>query len=160
MIEKGGLFSTDQEQLQRQPGQSHRLLIIDDVKRFIEESLYEFPEQEPEEQPEPFSAEDHYNLGIAYKEMGLLNKAMDEFRFALRGIERFVGASLLLALCCKEKKAYSEAANYLEEALSDPCCYDERSRMWLMYELAGLYELQGRLHDAFRLYEEIVQRTG
>ncbi len=37
---------------------------------------------------------------------------------------------------------------------------DERGRMWLMYELAGLYELQGRPHDAFSLYEEIVQRKG
>lgn len=131
-----------------------------DVERFIEESLHEFPAQEPGEQPEPFSAEDHYNLGIAYKEMGLLNKAMEEFRFALTAQERFVDAVLLLAACCKEKNAYSEAVNYIQGALNDSRCHDEGGRMLLMCELADFYELQGRPHDAFRLYDEIVQGIG
>lgn len=73
-----------------------------DVARFIEESLREFPEQVPEEQPGPLSAEDHYNLGIAYKVMGLLNKAREHFRLAARGTERFLDASVMLARCCKE----------------------------------------------------------
>ena len=131
-----------------------------EVEEFIDESLREFPEQVAGEQAESFSAEDHYDLGIAYKTMGLLDKAVSEFLFALNGTGRFTDALLMLALCCKERKVYSDAANYLEEALGNPLCRNEQSRMWLTYELANLYELQGRLHDAFTLYEEIVRGGG
>jgi len=41
--------------------------------------------------------EARYNLGIAYKEMGLLDEAVTEFRLAMRKPELFVGAGSLLA---------------------------------------------------------------
>ena len=47
--------------------------------------------------------ETHYNLGIAYKEMGLVNEAIGEFQLAIKGAERFFDASSMLALCFKEK---------------------------------------------------------
>ena len=73
-----------------------------EVERLIEESLREFPEQVTGEQVCSFSAEDHYDLGIAYKTMGLLDKAVNEFLFAMNGTERFTDALLMLALCSEE----------------------------------------------------------
>ena len=73
-----------------------------EVEEFINEGLREFPAQVAGEQAESFSAEDHYDLGIAYKTMGLLDKAVSEFLFAMNGTERFTDALLMLALCSEE----------------------------------------------------------
>jgi tetratricopeptide (TPR) repeat protein len=59
-----------------------------------------------------------YNLGIAYKEMGLLDEAVQEFRLALRKPELLIGASSLLADTLSDQGDVDAAIGVLDEVLS------------------------------------------
>jgi tetratricopeptide (TPR) repeat protein len=61
--------------------------------------------------------EARYNLGIAYKEMGLLEEAVKEFRLAMRKPELHVGASSLLADTLSEQGDADGAVTVLDEVL-------------------------------------------
>jgi len=98
--------------------------------------------------------ETHYNLGIAYKEMGLLNEAMIEFKQAMNGPERFIDSCNMLAACHQESGNHPEAIKLLERALSDPRC-DEAQGHWLRYDLASLYEKESRREEALNMFSKI-----
>jgi len=100
--------------------------------------------------------ETHYNLGIAYKEMGLLNEAIIEFKQAMNGPERFIDSCNMLAACHQENGNHSEAIKLLERALSDPQC-GEAQGQWLRYDLAALYEKESRPEEALALFGEIAK---
>jgi tetratricopeptide (TPR) repeat protein len=100
--------------------------------------------------------ETHYNLGIAYKEMGLLNEAMIEFKQAMNGPERFIDSCNMLAACHQENGNHPEAIKLLERALSDPRC-DEAQGHWLRYDLASLYEKQSRPEEALSMFSKIAE---
>jgi tetratricopeptide (TPR) repeat protein len=98
--------------------------------------------------------ETHYNLGIAYKEMGLIPEAIKEFELAFQGNQRFQDASSMLASCYKENGMIDTAIEILQNALEDPRCKKENV-IALKYELAALYEIQGIEEQAKTLYGEI-----
>lgn len=98
--------------------------------------------------------ETHYNLGIAYKEMGLIPEAIKEFELAFQGDHRFQDASSMLASCYKENGMIDTAIEILNNALEDPRCKKENS-IALKYELALLYDIQGVRDQAKALFEEI-----
>jgi tetratricopeptide (TPR) repeat protein len=100
--------------------------------------------------------ETHYNLGIAYKEMGLLNEAMIEFKQAMNGPERFIDSCNMLAACHQENGNHPEAIKLLERALSDPRC-DEAQGHWLRYDLASLYEKESRPEEALNMFTKIAE---
>ncbi|MDC4226848.1 MAG: hypothetical protein MPW15_22035 [Candidatus Manganitrophus sp.] len=66
--------------------------------------------------------ETHYNLGIAYKEMGLIPEAIKEFELAFQGDLRFQDASSMLASCYKENGMIDTAVEIIQNALEDPRC--------------------------------------
>ena len=45
----------------------------------------------------------HYQLGIGFKEMGMLDEAIGEFQMASRDRDSFVACSSMLGLCFREK---------------------------------------------------------
>ncbi|MBI5905552.1 MAG: tetratricopeptide repeat protein [Deltaproteobacteria bacterium] len=59
-----------------------------------------------------------YNLGIAYKEMGLLEEAVKEFRLAMRKPELAIGASSLLADTLSDQGDPDAAVAILDEVLA------------------------------------------
>jgi tetratricopeptide (TPR) repeat protein len=62
--------------------------------------------------------EARYNLGIAYKEMGLLEEAAMEFRMAMKRPDLRVGSSSLLADTLSEQGDLDAAAGVIEEVLA------------------------------------------
>jgi tetratricopeptide (TPR) repeat protein len=102
--------------------------------------------------------EARYNLGIAYKEMGLLEEAEKEFRLAMRKPELRVGSSSLLADTLAEQGDLDTAAAVLDDALSADGVSDEERRD-LKYHKAVLLSRGGREEDArgifLALYEEM-----
>lgn len=98
--------------------------------------------------------ETHYNLGIAYKEMGLIPEAIKEFELAFQGNQRFQDASSMLASCYTENGMIDTAIEILTNALEDPRCKKENT-IALKYELALLYDIQGDPDQAKALFEEI-----
>jgi len=98
--------------------------------------------------------ETHYDLGVAYKEMGLIAEAIEEFRSAARGPTRFVDACAMIAACYKEQSLNKSAIALLDRVLADAHCAGP-GVPYVKYDLAVLYEEEGFADKAVRLYEEI-----
>lgn len=140
----------------------------DEIKAIIEE---ESTAQEPELEEDVFeifeefkkgiskevSEEDyetHYNLGIAYKEMGLIDDAIKEFQVAKNSHERKVQTLSMLGLCYMEKGLYDLAVRTFEEALENTKEKDET--YWsIKFDMAESYEKMGQKDKALALYTEI-----
>jgi tetratricopeptide (TPR) repeat protein len=113
-----------------------------------------FHDKETEAQQEDVDPETHYNLGIAYSEMGLISEAIEEFKLSAQSSERFVDSHSMLSACYRKKGKTSEAIQPLEVALADPRC-GRSEKLWLSYDLALLYEQLDRFDDALKLYSKV-----
>jgi tetratricopeptide (TPR) repeat protein len=98
--------------------------------------------------------ETHYDLGIAYKEMGLVAEAIEEFQLAARGPTRFVDACTMIAACYKDQNRNKSAIAFLERVLADARCMGPGAP-YVKYDLAVLYEDEGFADLAVRMYEDI-----
>jgi tetratricopeptide (TPR) repeat protein len=99
-------------------------------------------------------AETHYTLGIAYKNMGLIEEAKEEFALAMKGSEVFLDACLMTAVCLKEQEQHDAASAQLERLLTDPRCQGAKAQA-IRYELGLLYEMQQQWQLATSMFEAI-----
>ncbi len=95
-----------------------------------------------------------YNLGIAYKEMGLLDEAVAEFTHARRKPEYFVGASSLLADTYAAKEDFPAALAVLDEMLVAGILAEEELRN-VRYQKAVLLEKCGKVEQAKGIFLSI-----
>jgi tetratricopeptide (TPR) repeat protein len=93
----------------------------------------------------------HYDLGIAFKEMGLLDEAIGELQKALRAPEGKLRSSEALGVCFVEKRAYVVAESILRRALDLPAASDQ-DRLGILYWLGRALEAQGKKVEARELY--------
>jgi tetratricopeptide (TPR) repeat protein len=98
--------------------------------------------------------ESHYNLGIAYREMGLLDDAISEFEKAEVEPARFVDCQTLKGLSFSDKGDYKNAELMFQQALDSPHLEDIQ-RLNLGYELGLLYERAERPNDALISYQDV-----
>jgi tetratricopeptide (TPR) repeat protein len=98
--------------------------------------------------------ESHYDLGVAYKEMGLLDEAISEFQKALRGTEHRGRTYEALGQCFVEKRQYQIALTILSRALSDQHATDDQL-VGVLYLLGYASEALGRFPDALKFYERV-----
>ncbi|MEW6586046.1 MAG: tetratricopeptide repeat protein [Nitrospirota bacterium] len=98
--------------------------------------------------------ETHYNLGIAYKEMGLIDDAIREFQASRKDPKRFVHSSNLLGVCYMEKGLHPLAVDVLKNAIDK--MEDKGESFWAMkYDLAEAYEKNGNMKEALELYMQV-----
>jgi tetratricopeptide (TPR) repeat protein len=98
--------------------------------------------------------ETHYDLGIAYKEMGLLEDAIGEFQIALGGPARKLASLHAMGLCALDLERASDAVSHLEQALALPEVPSEQ-QVALYFDLGRAYEQQGDLERARRAYQTV-----
>ena len=98
--------------------------------------------------------ESHYNLGIAYREMGLLDDAISEFEKAEREPARYVDCQTLKGLSFSDKQDYEKAELMFQQALDSPEL-EAIQRLNLGYELGLLYERAERTNDALISYQNV-----
>ncbi len=99
-------------------------------------------------------SETHYNLGIAYKEMGLIDDAINEFNIAMKDPKKVFDASIMLALCYKELRRYEEAISVLKNALNRDNLPKEEI-LALTYELGVIYETMGDREKALEAFNRV-----
>jgi len=97
----------------------------------------------------------HYDLGIAYKEMGLLDDALKEFEIATASPDLFREACSMLALCQRERGELGEAVRWYEKAIESPGGTPEELQ-GLRYDLAEALLQQGNDKGALDLYRNIL----
>jgi tetratricopeptide (TPR) repeat protein len=98
--------------------------------------------------------ETHYTLGVAYKNMGLLEEAKEEFCLSLQSHDFFSDSCLMIAVCLKEQGECRSASAQLELLLRDPKCQGAKA-LAIRYELGLLYEAQEQWSQAAAIYESI-----
>jgi tetratricopeptide (TPR) repeat protein len=96
----------------------------------------------------------HYDLGVAYREMGLLDEAIAEFQKALRASEGRLKSSEALGLCFFEKGQFAVAETILRRGLDLPARSDAE-RIGLLYWLGRALEDQQKGRDALDAYNRV-----
>jgi tetratricopeptide (TPR) repeat protein len=96
----------------------------------------------------------HYDLGVAFKEMGLLDEAIAEFQKALRAPEGKLRTSEALGACFIEKGAFVVAESILRRGLELPASGDQE-RVGVLYWLGRALEETGKKAEARDLYGRV-----
>ncbi len=99
--------------------------------------------------------ETHYNLGIAYKDMGLYDDAIRELEYAAKDSSLVQDSLSLMAMCYMEKREYGSAAEAIEQALE---IASEDNRTGLYYQLGEVKEKQNDWSEALNAYEQVQSR--
>lgn len=98
--------------------------------------------------------ESHYDLGVAYKEMGLLDDAIAEFQRALRSPTHRLPAYEALGQCFLEQGSFPVAVTVLSRALHEPGLNDEQ-RVGVLYLLGYACEALQRRDEARSYYQRV-----
>jgi tetratricopeptide (TPR) repeat protein len=101
-------------------------------------------------------ADTHYDLGLAYKEMGLHDEAIKAFEKTLRAPGREVQCRVMIGMCQREMGNPSEAIHQFKAGLhAEP---SERERQSLYYEIGNTYEAIGDEAEALYFFEMVTKR--
>jgi tetratricopeptide (TPR) repeat protein len=84
----------------------------------------------------------HYNLGIAYKEMQLIEPSIEEFKIAMGDPERTLECCSMLSICEQARGDLDAAVEWLRKGILAPGFPPEDS-IGLRYDLAEVYLQQG-----------------
>jgi tetratricopeptide (TPR) repeat protein len=104
--------------------------------------------------------ETHFNMGIAYKEMGLLEDAIREFQDASKFVEpsektkRHFECCNLLGLCFMEKGMPNLALLWYKKCLDTEHLTEEERRA-VNYEIGNAYEKEGEKRKAAEYFGQI-----
>jgi len=125
---------------------------LDDVFEEFKEGM--------EDDSEGGDHETHYHLGIAFKEMGLLEEAIGEFQRALNTLphdvasDEFVKCCNMLGLCFVEKGLPQVAIKWFTKGLSSPG-RNEETYQALRYDLARAHEMAGNTKAALETFLDV-----
>ncbi len=99
----------------------------------------------------------HYDLGIAYKEMGLYDDAVAEFKIATMNPARRCIGETMIGLCYEEKGDYPAAVEHFKLGLQ-ASQRTEQEELGLYFEIAAAYEHLGDGLEALYFYQKVSKR--
>jgi tetratricopeptide (TPR) repeat protein len=124
-------------------------------------SLFDELESETKAANEPVAEtfESHYDQGLAYFEMEMIESAIEHFQKAVRLMpanesSRLLHCCNLLGLCFTRMGLDQPAIMWFKRGLSAPGCRDEEYKA-IRYELALVYEKTGDRESAIKHFSEI-----
>jgi tetratricopeptide (TPR) repeat protein len=126
----------------------------------LAEVFQEFRNELGEFNEETEDLETHYNLGIAYREMGLLDEAIGEFQKVAKAVQNgspfryAMNCSTLLALSFMDKGEPKIAAMWYRRALETPGL-DPETILALRYDLGVSLEIAGESPAALDSFRQV-----
>jgi tetratricopeptide (TPR) repeat protein len=126
--------------------------------------LEEMGEPQGEAAGAPNDTETHYSLGVAFREMGLLDEAIGEFQKVAKGAGKgkfppnFLQACSLLAICFMDKKMPAVAVKWYTRALETPDLGEE-ANLALQYDMGIAYEQAGDPRMALEKFTEVYSQN-
>jgi pilus assembly protein FimV len=106
---------------------------------------------------EDSDADTHFDLGLAYKEMGLHDEAIKAFQKVLTSTRREVQSHMMIGLCHREQGNLSEAINQFKAGLYvDKITAAEK--FGLYYEIGSCYEDLEDPQEALYYYEMVLKK--
>lgn len=97
----------------------------------------------------------HFDLGLAFREMGLYDEAINEFRQAAQDSSRRLACLTMQGACLRDRGEHDTAINVLSSLLKPGLGLEESSMV--KYELALTYESYGDTAKATQYLNEIVE---
>jgi tetratricopeptide (TPR) repeat protein len=128
-------------------------IALAEEEQSLEEIFKEF-KKGVEQQLDAEDYDTHYNLGIAYKEMGLIDEAIGEFQLASKDPKRAVECSSMLGLCFLEKGMPQLAIKWYRKGLEIPEITEEE-HIGLLYDLGSAYVEVGDTANAQKAFMEV-----
>jgi tetratricopeptide (TPR) repeat protein len=128
-----------------------------DLADMFGELKHELEEDAATVQEDP---ETHYNLGVAFREMGLLDEAIAELQKVCQAVDRgqcfpqMMQTYTWLAQCFLDKNVPEAAIRWYEKALK-LSGIDEDTRTALNYELAAAFESAGNKATALKYFLDV-----
>ena len=116
--------------------------IVEGFKKGVAENL----------SPEDYDT--HYNLGIAYREMGLLDEAIGEFQLAAKDPAHLVDCCSMLGVSFLEKGLPELAVKWYQRGLTAPDLKEE-VMLSLLYDMGEVYAMMGDAAAARKTFVEL-----
>ncbi|HXI12261.1 MAG TPA: tetratricopeptide repeat protein [Thermoanaerobaculia bacterium] len=129
------------------------LLSLSEEEQSLEEIFKEF-KKGVEQQLDSEDYDTHYNLGIAYKEMGLTDEAIGEFQLASKDPKRIVECCSMLGLCFLEKGMPQLSIKWYRKGLESPDVTEEET-VGLLYDLGSAQMEVGDATEAQKTFTEV-----
>ena len=126
---------------------------LSEEEQSLEEIFKEF-KKGVEQQLDSEDYDTHYNLGIAYKEMGLIDEAIGEFQLASKDPKRAVECASMLGLCFLEKGMPQLAIKWYRKGIEMPEILAEEN-VGLLYDLGSAYMEVGDTDNAQKAFAEV-----
>jgi pilus assembly protein FimV len=126
---------------------------LSEEEQSLEEIFKEF-KKGVEQQLDSEDYDTHYNLGIAYKEMGLIDEAIGEFQLASKDPKRAVECASMLGLCFLEKGMPQLAIKWYRKGLEMPELTEEE-HVGLLYDLGSAHVEVGDTDNAQKAFMEV-----
>jgi tetratricopeptide (TPR) repeat protein len=104
------------------------------------------------EQVQADDAASHYDLGMTYRQMGLLDEAVAEFRLAARDPSFAIKCTDMLGRCLLERGDFGAAIAEFERGLALPGITPD-SALTFRYSLGLVLEASGRSMEALEQFE-------
>jgi tetratricopeptide (TPR) repeat protein len=129
----------------------------------LSDLLSELGEVEPS-QAGADDPETHYNLGVAFREMGLLDEAIGEFQKVVKGSSKgnlppnYLQACTLLAVSFRDKGMPAIAVKWYLRALEIPGL-EEEATLALLYDLGVAHEEAGDIKKALEKFTEVYSQN-
>jgi tetratricopeptide (TPR) repeat protein len=101
-------------------------------------------------------AQAHYDLAMAYREMGLTQQAIEAFRLASKDVNFKQRSAEMIGHCLLADGRFEEAAHELTEALGD-AGLDPESAVGIRFQLGLALEAAGHAHDALIEFERVFE---
>jgi len=122
----------------------------------VEEVFAKFKEGVKQQVSESDS-ETHYDLGVAYREMGLMKDAISEFELAAKDPQRECVCCSMIGMIHRELGDLDTSVSSLIRGL-----HAERKTMdqelSIYYELGTIYELKGNPREALYYFQKVSNR--
>jgi tetratricopeptide (TPR) repeat protein len=140
-------------ELESELADEEEAISLSEEEQSLEEIFKEF-KKGVEQQLDSEDYDTHYNLGIAYKEMGLIDEAIGEFQLASKDPKRAVECASMLGLCFLEKGMPQLAIKWYRKGLEMPEITEEE-HIGLLYDLGSAYMEVGDTDNAQKSYMEV-----
>lgn len=109
---------------------------------------------------QPLDYETHYSLGLAYKDMDLLDEAIEQFQMAAKqgdSATQSIQCCNMLGVCFRLKRMHKVAVMWFERGLKTPEGSEDEYQA-LRYEIGLCYEEAGDMDKALDAFMEVYGR--
>jgi len=159
LVQEENLFADEDNffdlaaELESELAEDEEQISLSEEEQSLEEIFKEF-KKGVEQQLDSEDYDTHYNLGIAYKEMGLIDEAIGEFQLASKDPKRAVECASMLGLCFLEKGMPQLAIKWYRKGLEMPEI-SEDEHVGLLYDLGSAYQEVGDTESAQKAFMEV-----